>query len=76
MYKVGKNNEDKEVADRVLLNNSLRLIADSDVSPEEKLRAAHCAYAYYLAVYKFGGPAFWGGKNKPEELGFIEPGQF
>lgn len=33
-----------------------------------RLRYAH---AGYLAVKKFGGPAFWNTRNKQEEMGFV-----
>ena len=80
MYAVGKTNEDKEEADRVLLNNQVRSINFRfDNSGRfykysgygmtlKRMRLAR-AMTYYSAVRDFGGPAFWKGKNKPETLG-------
>jgi len=80
MYYAGMTNEDKNEADRVFLNNMIRLIdagvrADSN-SPllmrrlKKTLRIfrRRRAYAYYFAVKKFGGPAFWQDKNNPKNL--------
>lgn len=73
MYSVGETLEDKEAADRVFLNNLLRII-DTQTSWNilKRLRARR-AMIYYRAVVEFGGPAFWAGKNKPEELGLFNP---
>jgi len=61
MYHKGKTIEDKEEADRVFLNNMLRLIeAGSKIlKPFRRRRALF----YYENVVVFGGPAFWQGKN-------------
>ena len=65
MYIVGETYEDKQEADRVFLNNMLRLVeARTDWDWLKKLRAATC-YLYFLAVDKLGGPSFWEGKNEP-----------
>ncbi len=63
MYTVGGSLADKDEADRVFLNNLLRLIEAVDsVWLLRKLRRAR-ARTYYEAVHIFGGPAFWAGKN-------------
>lgn len=78
MYSQGRTEEDRLEADRVLLNNILRLIeADLKASSIPFWRAAvasarrYRAMTYYNAVRDFGGPAFWKGKNPREELGNI-----
>jgi hypothetical protein len=67
MYALGLVIEDKDEADRVFLNNMIRII-DSRRS-RRWLRALRLGRAkdYYLAVHWFGGPSFWSGKNDPEE---------
>lgn len=68
MYAVGLTNEDKEVADRVFLNNIVRLInAKTRYWVLKRLRYRR-ASTYYLAVKNFGGPFFWSGKNPVETL--------
>lgn len=79
MYSEGKTLEDKERADRVLLNNLLRLIDAAEESskfrPWAMVVAAvrrYRAMTYYNAVRDFGGPAFWNGKNPDNEMSEIE----
>jgi len=68
MYTVGLELADKEEADRVFLNNMLRLIqANSSCWLLRKLRRQR-ARTYYEAVSHFGGPAFWSGKNPQTHL--------
>lgn len=63
MYKRGRTIEDKQEADRVFLNNICRII-DRDTSWwRSKAKMRKLAYGYYWAVDKFGGPAFWSGKE-------------
>lgn len=63
-YKLGDTIEDKQVADRVFLNNMLRIVSPIGgkqtfiVSLRQSL-----ALIYYKSVVDFGGPAFWSGKN-------------
>lgn len=65
MYQEGTMHEDKLEADRVMLNNLLRLIERQDgwcqvmLKPLRRRRALK----YYEAVVQFGGPAFWNGKE-------------
>lgn len=66
MYLVGVDEEDREEADRVFLNNLIRIIeAKTKLWPLKMLRHRR-ALKYYEAVRYFGGPAFWTGKNEPE----------
>lgn len=67
MYAVGECEPDRELADRVLLNNLVRLINAATTYKllmRLRLRRARCYYAFVRA---FGGPAFWSGKNLPGE---------
>ena len=69
MYAHGKTADDKCEADRVFLNNMIRLIeANGGWWPIQWLRLRR-AVIYYEAVSHFGGPAFWNEKNKPTEIG-------
>lgn len=68
MYEVGETEEDRQEADDVLLNNCLRIIdAHTKNRTLKKLRYRR-AYVYYVMVRRYGGPAFWNNKNKPEEF--------
>lgn len=68
MYTTGETIADKDEADRVLLNNLLRLIdAAGGCWLIRKLRRLR-AREYYEAVQHFGGPAFWAGKNDSANL--------
>ena len=68
MYTFGLTLADKEEADRVFLNNMVRLINDNHtIEPIMAIRRQSCM-VYYTAVCDFGGPAFWAGKNKPGEM--------
>lgn len=64
MYHFGKTIEDKEQADRVFLNNLLRLIEAQTGTLNRLLKPLRRrrALKYYEAVVAFGGPAFWSGK--------------
>ena len=61
MYDKGATLEDKKEADRVFLNNVLRVIEDKGGWFKRWRR--RIAYGYYIAVKKFGGPAYWANKN-------------
>lgn len=69
MYTVGATIGEKVVADRIFLNNMLRLIDAGGGWGFIKRWRADLAHDYFDTVSKFGGPAFWDGKNKPEEMG-------
>lgn len=68
MYRYGEMIEDKEKADRVFLNNMQRIIDCHGYPKLIKRMMYWSAYRYYLVVKKYGGPAFWNDKNKPEEV--------
>lgn len=64
MYNEGSTIEDKEEADRVMLNNMIRLIILDSKKWYKPTRLQLCrAETYYEAVKKYGGPAFWIGKK-------------
>jgi hypothetical protein len=67
MYKIGRVEADREIADRVLLNNCVRIvIAGTSGRLLLRLRLRR-ARTYWWFVAEFGGPAFWNGKNLPGE---------
>lgn len=65
-YHVGMTEEDRNEADRRFRNNLIRVIdraCESNVFYRCIKRLMYArAYSYYLAVNRFGGPAFWNGK--------------
>ena len=64
MYHTGSDIEDKNEADRVFLNNMLRLIErDRHKWYKPTWLQRWRAVTYYNAVVTFGGPAFWLHKN-------------
>jgi hypothetical protein len=67
MYRVGEVEFDRELADRVLLNNCVRIITAGSVSKLLLRLRLRRARTYYFFVRAFGGPAFWRGKNKSGE---------
>lgn len=72
MYMDGKTIEDKAEADRVFLNNMIRIIVAKSYSKLIKIIRLILAKIYYDAVVVFGGPFFWAGKNQEDELGEIK----
>lgn len=60
MYSIGQTIGDKEEADRVFLNNLIRMINAKGGALKyfRRIRARE----YYMAVKYFGGSAFWDGK--------------
>lgn len=70
MYHVGTCLADKEEADRVFLNNMLRIIEAESIWILKRWRR-HMAMDYYGAVKDFGGPFFWADKNKQECMGLV-----
>lgn len=68
MYTIGETLEDKDEADRVFLNNMLRLIEAAGGWKILKKLRRNTAKEYYKAVHFFGGPAFWVGKNPETHL--------
>jgi len=67
MYVRGKTLDDKNEADRVFLNNMLRLVeAGTERRWLRRLRISR-ALVYYRAVSQLGGPWYWRGKNHSGE---------
>ena len=60
-YSMGKTIDDKEEADRIFLNNMIRIFNRADTW--YKYLQVRRAKKYYYAVKLFGGSAFWAGKN-------------
>jgi len=69
MYEMGETLADKEAADRIFRNNMVRIIEANPTWRWLTLKRLERAEFYYNMVDKYGGPSFWKGKNKPEELG-------
>jgi len=68
MYTVGDTLNDKQEADRVFLNNMVRLIENAGGWWILKRMRLNRAFLYYQAVKNFGGAAFWDGKNSESNL--------
>ena len=69
MYTIGETIEDKYIADRVFLNNLIRIIdKHTNWKILNRLRCRR-AYKYYFFAKVFGGPSFWENKNKPLNMG-------
>jgi len=68
MYHIGKGIKDKEEADRVFLNNMIRLIEYKTKWKWLKWLRKRRAYKYYVAVKYLGGPAFWVNKNNSNHI--------
>lgn len=66
MYKYGMSEEDRAEADRVFLNNLMRII-NARGGWLTWLRR-YRAVTYYNFVRKYGSVHFWDGKNKPENM--------
>ena len=62
-YDQGRTIEDKESADRIFLNNMLRIINHENdwYKPTTLMRCR--AKEYYIAVKYYGGPSFWVNKE-------------
>lgn len=65
MYKWGLTEEERAEADRVFLNNMLRIINAHGGCLAWFRR--YRAMTYYNFVRKYGGPHYWAGKNRPED---------
>ena len=68
MYNFGETLADKEEADRVFLNNLIRIINAKTKWKWLRKRRLKIAHVYYVFVDRFGGPSFWDDKNKPREF--------
>ena len=65
-YQYGKTLDYKAYADRIFLNNMLRVVSTRPKLLRPLGRVI--AYGYYEAVVKYGGVAYWSGKNEPRKL--------
>lgn len=66
MYYVGQTEADREEADRVFLNNMLRIVEAESANIFTLTIRRRLALHYYGAVRDFGAPYFWAEKNPPE----------
>jgi hypothetical protein len=72
MYAMGVDEADREQADRVFLNNLMRVIVSKTKNNFLKWLRMRRAEKYYRAVRLFGGIAFWELKNDASEMGIVE----
>lgn len=68
MYAVGKNEEDREEADRVFLNNMLRIVEAQSKTWLTRFLRRKLALHYYSVVRDNGGVYFWEDKNPDESF--------
>lgn len=70
MYAMGETIADKDEADRVFLNNCIRLVYAAQGFWARVLRYPRLMRVkfYFEMVQHFGGPAFWSGKNDKNSL--------
>ena len=66
MYFLGRSVEDKHEADRVFLNNMLRMVEQRPWYLQGY--GKWVAKRYYEAVVLFGASAYWDGKNNKEDM--------
>ena len=66
MYITGRTEADREEADRVFLNNMLRIVEIRSSTWITRDIRRRLALRYYASVRDFGGPYFWAEKNPPE----------
>jgi len=72
MYYIGETEDDRVVADRVFLNNMVRIVVGKTRSRWLLKLRLRTVRIYYSAVREFGGPAFWDSKNKETEVKEID----
>ncbi len=68
MYFMGDCEADREQADRVFLNNMIRLVSIHTKRRWLRWWRLRLAVKYYQAVKHLGAVFFWDGKNEPENL--------
>lgn len=70
MYAMGETIAEKDEADRVFLNNCIRLIYAAEGFWAKSLRYLRLMRAkiYFEFVHLFGGPSFWAGKNSKNTI--------
>ena len=67
-HSLGNSEEDRAMHDRILKNNSLRIVDDHADWKWVKWLRYQRVEKYYLAVRAFGSRAYWSERNKPEEI--------
>ena len=60
--------QDRAKHDRVLRNNSIRIVSDHTKSKVLKRLRFRRVQTYYQMVRAFGGPAYWSERNKDNEM--------
>lgn len=73
MYLVGKTEADREEADRVFLNNMMRIVEAKSANWFTRSLRRRLVLHYYAAVRDMGAIFFWDDKNPPET--FRDPAQ-
>lgn len=66
MYRVGQTEADREEADRVFLNNMLRIVEARSTNWLTRDLRRRLALRYYATVRDHGAVYFWEDKNLPE----------
>ena len=67
-HSLGDSDEDRKRHDRILMNNSLRIVdAGTKFWIIKKLRYRRCK-TYYQMVRAFGGPAYWSERNSDRSM--------
>lgn len=66
MYSSGSTLADKQEADRVFLNNMLRIVEEKSGNFATRFIRRRLALHYYAAVRDYGSQYFWEDKNPPE----------
>lgn len=74
MFSIGETHEDMLEANDVFKNNLMRWVTGNTKWRWLRRRRLKIAEGYVKAVELWGGPAFWRGKNKPEEVGEVALG--
>jgi len=68
MYVFGVTEADREEADRVFLNNMLRIVEEQSKCWTTRFIRRKLALHYYSVVRDMGGTYFWADKNKEENF--------
>ncbi len=62
--------KDKKEADRIFMNNMLRLITAKTDNVFLKWLRRKAAFKLYINMVRYGGPIFWAGKNDSDNIKF------
>jgi hypothetical protein len=63
----GATEDDRAIADRIFLNNMLRIVVDASGWKLTVRLRCRVAYIYYRAVRRYGAPAFFDERNPESE---------